>query len=128
MGIRSTEDLGIKKNTFWEEHDLLGGAITILKHMSSSMGFGLSHILWKITNGRNHQLAIDWDFYYPIISSNTHITRQPGPVVFSQRFHRASVWNAADLSAEAALWHPAAWEDDRMIQWNLNILWDKPNG
>jgi len=40
--------------TFWEEHYLLGGAITILKHMSSSMGFWLSHILWEITNGWNH--------------------------------------------------------------------------
>jgi hypothetical protein len=31
-----------------DHHDLLGGAITILKNMSSSMGRMTSHILWKI--------------------------------------------------------------------------------
>jgi len=29
-------------------HILVGGFFPILKHMSSSMGLGLSHILWKI--------------------------------------------------------------------------------
>ena len=36
---------------------LVGGAITILKNMSSSMGRMTSHILWKITNVWNHQPA-----------------------------------------------------------------------
>ena len=34
---------------------LVGGAITILKNMSSSMGRMTSHILWKIKNAPNHQ-------------------------------------------------------------------------
>ena len=34
---------------------LVGGAITILKNMSSSMGRMTSHILWKIKNVPNHQ-------------------------------------------------------------------------
>ena len=36
-------------------YNLLGGAITILKNMSSSMGRMTSHILWKIENVPNHQ-------------------------------------------------------------------------
>jgi hypothetical protein len=34
---------------------LVGGAITILKNMSSSMGRMTSHILWKIKHVPNHQ-------------------------------------------------------------------------
>ena len=37
---------------------LVNGAITILKHMSSSMGRMTSHILWNIKNIWNHQPGI----------------------------------------------------------------------
>ena len=37
---------------------LVGGAITILKNMSSSMGRMTSHILWKVKNVWNHQAVI----------------------------------------------------------------------
>ena len=37
------------------ESILLGGVITILKNMSSSMGRMTTHILWKIKHVPNHQ-------------------------------------------------------------------------
>jgi len=40
--------------------DLVGGAITILKNMSSSMGRMTSHILWK-KHVPNHQPVINGD-------------------------------------------------------------------
>ena len=36
-------------------NNLVGGWLTILKNMSSSMGRMTSHILWKIKNAPNHQ-------------------------------------------------------------------------
>ena len=113
------------KATFWEEHYLLGGAITILKHMSSSMGFWLSHILWEITNGYKwlKPLTSYWLGFllsHHIFQYPHHTSARPGVFL---NWNRASVWNAADLSAEAALWQPGDGKI-RMIQWNLNILWD----
>jgi len=50
---------GLMKLWWW---DLVGGAITILKNMSSSMGRMTSHVSWKIKNVPNHQPGIfSWD-------------------------------------------------------------------
>ena len=44
-------------NITWNTPQLVDGAITILKNMSSSMGRMTSHILWKIKLFLNHQPA-----------------------------------------------------------------------
>ena len=60
MRVKYGKMLGQISTTMWTTMvlNLVGGAITILKNMTSSMGRMTSHILWKIKHAWNHQPVI----------------------------------------------------------------------